>query len=284
MTSKEILQQWRLDCNQARELVIRASHKAGAGHTGGSLSAIEIFRGCLATMKFNPHDPESEENDWFVLSKGHACLGWYAMLAQQQYITTEELLTFERLGSRLQGHIDRGHFYPFARISTGSLGQGLSAGIGMRLSMLRKNRQGRVVVIIGDGECQEGMVLEAIMYAGYHKVAGLVAIMDNNKFQLVGETDGILNMGPMKKVCESFGWKTAEIDGHDIEQVVDALKTGLKNREQPVLIVANTMKGQGVSFIQGDFRWHHRAPNDQEEEQAIKELQQARQKLMTEVE
>ena len=282
MGLKEIIQ-CKLDCNQARELVIRAGHKAGAGHIGGSLSAIEILRACLATMKFDFHAPESEENDWLVLSKGHCCVGWYAMLAQQKHITVEELLTFEDLGSRLQGHIDRGLFYPFARISSGSLGQGLSAGIGMRLSMIRKNLQGRVVVILGDGECQSGMVLEAMMYAGFHKVVGLAAIIDNNKLQLVGETDAILSIEPIREACESFGWQTTEVDGHDMEQVVNALKKGLKNREQPVLIVAHTMKGRGISFMEGNFRWHHRAPNDQEKERAIEELQQARQKLMTEV-
>ncbi|MBW2148834.1 MAG: transketolase [Deltaproteobacteria bacterium] len=279
MNSEKVLQ-WKRDCIEARELVIRGGHKSGAGHAGGSLSAIEIFRGCLAAMKFDPQKPESEDSDWLVLSKGHACLGWYAVLAQQGYITVDELLTFERLDSRLQGHIDRSHFYPYARISTGSLGQGLSAGIGMRLSMMRKNRPGRVVVILGDGECQEGMVLEAAMFAGFHKLRGLVAVIDDNKLQLVGKTDDVLSIKPTRKVWESFGWETMEIDGHDIQQVVSALETGLENREKPVLIVANTVKGKGISFMEDNFLWHHRAPNDQEKEQALEELKQARLELM----
>ncbi len=279
MNSEQLLQ-WKLDCIEARELVIRGGHQSGAGHAGGSLSAIEIFRGCLAAMKFNPNNPEMEDSDWLVLSKGHGCLGWYAVLAQQGYISVDELLSFEHLDSRLQGHIDRGHFYPFARISTGSLGQGLSAGIGIRLSMIRKNRPGRVVVILGDGECQEGMILEAVMYAGFHKVEGLVAVIDNNKLQLVGKTDEVLSIRPARKVWEAFGWDTTEIDGHDIQQVVGALEASLKPREKPILIVANTVKGQGISFMQGNYLWHHRAPNNEEKEQALEELKQARLELI----
>jgi transketolase len=272
--------QWKLDCIQAREFVIRAAHKSGAGHVGGSMSAIEIFRACLAVMKISPEDADTADNDWFVLSKGHGCLGWYAVLAQQGFIKEEELFTFEDLNSRLQGHIDRGHFYPFARVSTGSLGQGLSAGIGIRLSMIRKNHSGKVVVILGDGECQEGMVLEAAMFAGFQKLNGIVAIIDNNTMQLIGKTDGILSIKPTKEVWKSFGWEVMEIDGHEIQHVVNALRMGLEHKERPFLIIANTMKGHGISFMEGNPRWHHRAPDRQEASKALMELENAREKVV----
>jgi transketolase len=247
-------------------------HEAGSGHPGGSLSAVEIVTALYfgGFLRHDPEHPEWPERDRFILSKGHGVPVQYAALAEAGYFPVSELKTLRKIDSRLQGHPVLGTA-PGIEAATGSLGQGLSIGLGAALAARLSGRRYNVFVLLGDGECQEGQVWEAAMAAGHQKPANLFAIVDYNKFQLDGAIEDIIGLEPFAAKWEAMNWRTREIDGHDLVQVVTALEWALEFGG-PACIIAHTVKGKGVSFMEGDNRYHGVAPSDEELAEALKEL------------
>lgn len=246
--------------------------KAGSGHPGGSLSAVEILIALyFKYLRHNPQNPKWEDRDRFILSKGHAAPALYAVLAECGYFPIEELWTLRRLGSRLQGHTDM-TMTPGVEMSAGSIGQGLSFGIGMALASKMDKKDWRVYVLMGDGECDEGQVWEAAMSASHFKIDNLVAIIDRNKQQLTSWTEEIMSLEPLAQKWLSFGWEVIEIDGHDFGQILSALNKAKGIKGRPTVIIAHTIKGKGVSFMVNNPEFHGRACTPQELEQALKEL------------
>jgi transketolase len=247
-------------------------HAAASGHPGGSLSAVEIVTALYfgGILRYDAQRPDWEDRDRFVLSKGHGVPVQYAAMAEAGYLPVEELRTLRQIDSRLQGHPVLGSL-PGIEASTGSLGQGLSIGLGMALAARLSRKDFRVFVMLGDGECQEGQVWEAAMAAGHHRPDNLIAIVDYNKFQLDGAVEEIIGLEPFAAKWQSMGWQTREIDGHDMEQVLDALEWSTA-AGAPACIIAHTIKGKGVSFMEGDNAYHGVAPSDDELGQALGEL------------
>jgi transketolase len=258
---------------QLRILIIDTAHAAGAGHTGGSLSEVEILTALyFSFLSVDPKRPEWEDRDRFILSKGHASLGYYAALALKGYFPIDDLKTFDREDSTLQAHPDM-HKCKGVDYSTGSLGQGLSIGIGIALGGFKRSKRFRTVVLLGDGECQEGQVWEAAMFAGARHIPRLIAIVDYNRVQLSSRVDENLSLEPFAIKWEAFGWNVLSADGHNIADLLSVLsRAGAISERGPVVIIANTVKGKGVSFMEGKFEWHGKAPNDQEYAAAMKEL------------
>jgi transketolase len=256
-----------------RELVLRTVCQAGAGHTGGALSIVEILTVLyFRILRVNPSDPLWPERDRFVLSKGHASVALYATLAVRGYFPEERLEEFDRLDGALQGHPDMLKT-PGVDMSTGSLGQGLSAGIGMALAGRALGKAFHTYVLLGDGELQEGQVWEAAMYAGFHAVPRLVAVVDYNKLQLTGRTAETLDLEPLADKWRAFRWKVLECDGHDIGELVGTLERARElSTSGPVVAIAHTHKGQGVSFIRDRVEWHARALTAEELHAALAEL------------
>ncbi|HEX6134637.1 MAG TPA: transketolase [Longimicrobiales bacterium] len=262
--------------NRARILrrhIVEMLHEAASGHPGGSLSAVELVTALYfgGFLRHDPKNPDWPERDRFVLSKGHGVPVQYAALAEAGYLPIEELRTLRRIDSRLQGHPVLGTA-PGIEASTGSLGQGLSIGLGMALAARLDGRDYRVFVLLGDGECQEGQVWEAAMAAGHHRPDNLVAIVDYNKFQLDGAVDSIIGLEPFAAKWEAMGWRTREIDGHDMRQVIGALAWATALGE-PACIIAHTIKGKGVSFMEGENAYHGVAPTTDELSRALSELE-----------
>jgi transketolase len=255
-----------------RRHIVEMLHEAASGHPGGSLSAVEIVTALYfgGVLRYDANRPDWKDRDRFVLSKGHGVPVQYAAMAEAGYFDVAELKTLRRIDSRLQGHPVLGSL-PGIEASTGSLGQGLSIGLGMALAARLDRRDYRVWVLLGDGECQEGQVWEAAMAAGHHRPDNLVAIIDYNKFQLDGAIEDIIGLEPFAAKWESMGWQTREIDGHDIEQVMDALRWAMSVRA-PACIVAHTVKGKGVSFMEGENAYHGVAPSEEELARALGEL------------
>jgi transketolase len=268
------IQDLKEKAREIRGLILETTHHAGCGHTGGSLSEADILTALYYhIMNIDPRYPRNPERDRFILSKGHATPGFYTTLAHRGFFDRKELKTFDELGSILQGHPDM-HKTPGVDISTGSLGQGLSLGIGMRLEGQRRNLPYRVFVLMGDGESQEGQVWEAALYAGARKVKNLIAITDYNKVQLAAPVDQTLSLEPLGDKWRAFGWTVLECDGHDMEKLVETMEEACEKAEKgPVMIIAHTVKGKGVSFMEGDFRWHGKAPDDNEFAAALRELE-----------
>ncbi len=257
---------------QLRRDVITMIATAGSGHPGGSLSAADIVTALyFKVMRHDPKNPQLPERDRFVLSKGHAAPILYAALAECGYFPVEELSTLRKLGSRLQGHTDR-TLTPGVEMSAGSLGQGLSYGIGMALAGRLDGKDYRVYVLIGDGECDEGQVWEAAMFAPHHKMDNMTAIVDHNDLQLDGRVCDIMGLEPLTDKWRAFNWNVLEINGHDMKQILQALKKAGAVKEKPTVIIAHTIKGKGVSFMEGNVDFHGKAPSPQETEQALKEL------------
>jgi transketolase len=257
---------------QLRRHVIQMIATAGSGHPGGSLSAADI----VTALYFNVMRHDSKNLQWpdrdrFVLSKGHAAPILYAALAECGYFPVEELATLRKLGSRLQGHTDR-TLTPGVEMSAGSLGQGLSFGIGIALAGRLDKRDYHVYVLLGDGECEEGQVWEAAMFAPHFQLDNLTAIVDHNEIQLDGRCCDIMGLEPLADKWRAFNWHAIEIDGHDMNQVLQALKEAGKIKGKPTVIIAHTVKGKGVSFMEGNVDFHGKAPNAQETEIALKEL------------
>jgi transketolase len=257
---------------QLRRHVITMIATAGSGHPGGSLSAADIVTALyFKAMRHDPKNPQWSERDRFVLSKGHAAPILYAALAECGYFPVEELSTLRQLGSRLQGHTDR-TLTPGVEMSAGSLGQGLSYGIGMALAGRLDRKDYRVYVLIGDGECDEGQVWEAAMFAPHHKMDNITAIVDHNDLQLDGRVCDIMGLEPLADKWRAFNWNVIEINGHDMKQILQTLKKAGEIKEKPTVIIAHTIKGKGVSFMEGNVDFHGKAPSPQETEQALKEL------------
>jgi transketolase len=256
-----------------RRHIISMIGKAGSGHPGGSLSSVEIVTALYYNILcHSPSEPDWPDRDRFILSKGHTAPVLYAALAECGYFPVEELSTLRKLNSRLQGHTDR-KLTPGVEMSAGSLGQGLSFGIGVALAGRMDSREYRVYVLMGDGECDEGQVWEAAMAASHYKLDNLCAIIDNNGQQIDGWNSDVMNLNPLKDKWQSFGWHVVEVDGHDITQLIDAFNQAKTVKGQPSIIIAHTIKGKGVSFMENNINFHGVAPNAAEVEIALKELE-----------
>jgi transketolase len=247
-------------------------HVAGSGHPGGSLSATDIMTALyFKHMNVRPAEPKWEDRDRFVLSKGHAAPALYACLAEAGYFSTDSLSTLRQIGSKLQGHPDM-RKTPGVEASTGSEGQGLSMGIGMALAGKLDRKQYRVYVMLGDGELDCGQIWEAAMSAAFFKVDNLVAIVDRNKLQLDGPTESIMSLEPLPDKWKAFGWHVIEANGHDFRDILSALDQAREIKGKPTVIIAHTVKGKGVSFMEGAVGFHGKAPNKEQYDQAMKEL------------
>jgi transketolase len=266
--------------NRLRIEIVKMIGTAGSGHPGGSLSEVELLSALyFRVLRHNPRDPHWQERDRFILSKGHGCPALYAVMAEAGYIDQSALGTLRKLGSPLQGHPDR-RFFPALEANTGSLGQGISIGIGMALAAKLDKKDWHTFVMVGDGEIQEGQNWEAAMFAPFHKLDNLTVIVDYNHQQLDGFLKDILDPAPLAAKFEAFGWRTMEIDGHDFEQVIPALETARAAKDgKPTCIVANTIKGKGVSFMENNPEWHGVAPKPEQVAAAVAELEAAGKKL-----
>ena len=258
--------------NNIRQSIIKMVYEAGSGHIGGSLSATEILT-CLygSEMKVDPANPCWEERDRFVLSKGHTTPVYYSTLAEFGFFSKEELQTFRRVGSCLQGHPDRKHT-PGVDMSSGSLGQGVSAAVGMALGGKLSKSDFRVYTLLGDGELQEGQVWEAFMLAAHRRLDNLVVIIDNNDLQSAGHLDEVNSPYPIDDKLKAFGFYVQTIDGHQIPEILDAFTIARQNQGCPTAIIAKTVKGKGVSFMEHDAEWHGKVPNEEQYWQALGEL------------
>jgi transketolase len=245
---------------------------AGSGHPGGSLSAVEILCALyFRIMRHNPQDPAWPDRDRFVLSKGHGVPVLYAVLAECGYLPVEELVTLRKVGSRLQGHSFAGS-PPGVEMSAGSLGQGLSYCVGQALAARLDGRDSRVYCLLGDGELDEGQVWEAAMAAAHYSLDNLTAIVDRNGVQNDDFCKNVMRTDPLPDKWQAFGWHVQEVDGHDLSQVIDALETARNVRGRPSVIIAQTVKGKGVSFMENSAEWHGKAPNPEQTERALAEL------------
>ena len=265
----------QITANEVRKGIVTAVHSAKAGHPGGSLSAADIFTYLyFEEMNIDPKNPKKPDRDRFVLSKGHTAPGLYSTLAQRGYFPVEDLKTLRHLGSYLQGHPDMKHI-PGVDMSSGSLGQGISAAVGMALSAKLTNDDYRVYTLLGDGEIQEGQVWEASMLAGHRKLDNLVVIVDNNNLQIDGKITDVNSPYPIDKKFEAFNFHVINIDGNDFDQIEAAFKEARKTKGMPTAIIAKTIKGKGVSFMEDQAGWHGKAPNDEQYAQAMEELEKA---------
>lgn len=260
---------------EVRKGIIEGVHSAKAGHPGGSLSAADIFTYLyFEEMNIDPKNPKDENRDRFVLSKGHTAPGLYSALAHRGYFPVEDLLTLRHTGSYLQGHPDMKHI-PGVDMSSGSLGQGLSAAAGMALAGKLQNKDYRVYSLLGDGEIQEGQIWEAAMFSGFRKLDNLCVIVDNNNLQIDGAVDEVCSPYPIDKKFESFNFHVINIDGNDFEQIRAAFDEAKATKGMPTAIIAHTVKGKGVSFMENQVGWHGKAPNDEEFAIAMEDLRKA---------
>ncbi|MCR5753206.1 MAG: transketolase [Acetatifactor sp.] len=257
--------------NDIRKGIVTAVHSAKAGHPGGSLSAADVFTYLyFEEMKVDPKNPDWEERDRFVLSKGHTAPGLYAALAHKGFFPVEDLKTLRKLGSYLQGHPCIN--IPGVDMSSGSLGQGISAAVGMALGAQLDGRDFRVYTLLGDGEIQEGQVWEAAMFAGFKKLDNLCVIVDNNNLQIDGPIDKVCSPYPIDKKFEAFNFHVLNVDAHDFDALRAAFKEARETKGCPTCIVVHSIKGKGVSFMENNVGWHGKAPNDEEFEVAMKDL------------
>ena len=281
--------------NEVRKGIVTSTHSAKAGHPGGSLSAADVFTYLyFEEMNIDPKDPEKADRDRFVLSKGHTAPGLYAALANRGYFPVEDLLTLRKLGSYLQGHPDMKHIpgddlktlrklgsylqghpnmhIPGVDMASGSLGQGISAAVGMALGAKLDGKDYRVYTLLGDGEIQEGQVWEAAMFAGFRKLDNLVVIVDNNGLQIDGPVDKVCSPYPIADKFKAFNFNVVETDAHDFDQIRAAFKNARETKGMPTCIVLHSVKGKGVSFMENNADWHGKAPNDEEYAKAMEDL------------
>ena len=255
-----------------RKDIVTMIHGSKSGHPGGSLSAVEILTSLyFDEMNVDARSPKMEDRDRFVLSKGHAAPVLYATLAEKGYFDKKELNSLRKIGAMLQGHPDM-KGTPGVEMSTGSLGQGFSVACGMAMASKLDNAPWRVYTLLGDGEVQEGIVWEAAMSAAHYKLDNLVAFLDYNGLQIDGEVEKVMNIGPIMDKFKSFGWNVIEIDGHDFDQIFAALDMARETVGKPTMIIAKTVKGKGVSFMENNASWHGTAPTDSDLEKALAEL------------
>ncbi len=270
------IRELRLKANDIRRWVIEMTWRAKSGHPGGSLSAAEILSVLyFHELRIDPKNPDWPDRDRFVLSKGHASPAYYAALAMRGFFPEDELLNFRKLGSFLQGHPSL--IVPGVDMCTGSLGQGLSAAVGMAIAAKMDNRDYRVYALLGDGEIQEGAVWEAAMCASTHSLNNLIAIVDRNMIQLDDFTDRMVKLDPLEEKWHSFGWNVFSINGHDVRQIIYALEEAKKSDNKPSVVIAHTVKGKGVSYMENSPKYHGKPPQNEEEyKTAIRELEEAR--------
>ena len=262
----------KVKAKEIRKSIVSMITEAKSGHPGGSLSATDILTALyFSEMNVDPANPKMEGRDRFVLSKGHAAPAIYATLAEKGYFSKDELMTLRKFGSRLQGHPDMKKL-PGIEISTGSLGQGLSVANGMALNAKMFNENYRTYVILGDGEVQEGQIWEAAMTAAHYKLNNLCAFLDNNNLKIDGNVSEIMGVEPLDKKWEAFGWNVIKIDGHDFEQILSALDKARECKDKPTMVIAKTIKGKGVSFMENVCGFHGVAPTLEELERALAEL------------
>ncbi len=269
---KEIINSLEETAKAIRRSIVTMLGEAGSGHPGGSLSSTDVLTALyFHEMKLDPGNPQWDKRDRFVLSKGHAAPLLYATLAQRGYFPKEELMTLRKMGSRLQGHpvMDK---VPGVELSTGSLGQGISMAVGLALAGRLDGSSHRVFALVGDGECQEGIVWEAAMAAAHYGLGNLTAVLDANGLQIDGRCSDVMCLDPIEEKWRAFGWHVMTIDGHDMQAIVNALQEADKVEHQPVMIVAHTVKGKGVSFMENQPGWHGKAPNPEQVQQALEEL------------
>jgi transketolase len=269
------LEQLEAQAKTLRIDIVKMLAEAGSGHPGGSLSSAEILTALYfgGVLNHDPADPKMPGRDRFILSKGHAAPVLYAALAEAGYFPVEEIMTLRKLGSRLQGHPDCLKL-PGVEVSTGSLGQGLSVSVGIALGLRMQGSSASVFTLMGDGECEEGQVWEATMYAAHQGVDNLNAIVDHNHLQIDGNVDSVAGPGDLADKFRAFGWQTFTCDGNDMEAVLDTL-AGMKatHEGRPKVLVAETVKGKGISFMENEAGWHGKAPNAEQEAQALAELE-----------
>lgn len=255
-----------------RAHVLRMTHRAKSSHVGSSLSIADLLAVLYSgILRINPAQPKSPGRDRFILSKGHACAAVYAVLAENSFFPKEWLDTYYLDGSHLAGHITH-HGVPGVEASTGSLGHGLSIGCGMALAGKRGGQSYRVFTLLSDGECDEGSTWEAALFAPHHHLDNLVAIVDYNKIQSFGRVKDVLDLEPLTGKWQAFGWATREIDGHDFNQIENALRSVPFEPQQPSCVIAHTVKGKGISFMENQLAWHYKPPDDEELRRALAEL------------
>ena len=260
---------------EVRKNLLIAIHAAKAGHPGGSLSAADIFTYLyFEEMNVDPKNPKWEDRDRFVLSKGHTAPGLYATLALKGYFQVEDMVTLRKFGSKLQGHPCM-QYTPGIDMSSGSLGQGISAAVGMAISAKLDDKEYRTYTLLGDGELQEGQVWEAAMMAGHRKLDNLCVIVDNNNLQIDGSIDTVCSPYPIDKKFEAFNFHVINIDGNDFDQIDTAFKAARATKGMPTAIICKTIKGKGVSFMENQAGWHGAAPHDEQLAQALEELEKA---------
>lgn len=275
MLNPQEIEKLEASAKEVRRNILKMVHNAKSGHPGGSLSGADIltvlYEKCLNIPTNWDKASDFDKRDRFIISKGHASPLLYAILAQHGIISKDELLTFRKMNSKLQGHPARGYL-PGIETSTGSLGQGLSVGCGIAMGLKLDKNPAKVVVYMGDGELQEGSCWEAFMQAAHRNLNNLIAIVDRNKLQIDGCTENVMALGDVSEKIKAFGWNAIEIDGHNIEEIYSAVEKA-KESDKPFAIIAKTIKGKGVSFMENQAGWHGKAPNDEQLELALKELE-----------
>ncbi len=258
--------------NEVRKGIVTSTHSAKCGHPGGSLSAADIYTYLyFEEMNIDPKNPSKEDRDRFVLSKGHTAPGLYSALANRGFFPVEDLTTLRKLGSYLQGHPNT--HIPGVDMASGSLGQGISAAVGMALGAKLTGKENRVYTLIGDGEAEEGQVWEAAMFAGHRKLDNLCVILDYNGLQIDGKLEDVCSAEPFADKFKAFRFHVIEIDAHDFDQIRAAFKEARETKGQPTIIIAHSLKGKGVSFMEGSIDWHGKAPNDEQYAIAMEELE-----------
>lgn len=268
----EFVKDLKVTANNIRKSIIEEVYNAASGHPGGSLSAADILTVLyFYQMNIDPKDPKNENRDRFVLSKGHASPVLYATLAERGYFSKDELKSFRKLGSMLQGHPDM-KGVPGVDMSTGSLGQGLSAANGMALASKIDSKGYRVYALLGDGEIEEGQIWEAAMTSSHYKLDNLCVIVDNNNLQIDGSVDNVMNVYPIDEKFRSFGFEVFNVDGNNIDELIAVFEKAKTVKGKPTAIVAKTVKGKGVSFMENQVGWHGKAPKEEEYNQAMEEL------------
>jgi len=259
-------------CKDVRADIVKMTAAAGSGHPGGSLSAVELMTALyFKVMRHRPQEPKWPDRDRFILSKGHACPVLYSVMARTGYFPVEELLTLRKLGSRLQGH-PSSKALPALEVSSGSLGQGLSIANGLALAAKINKQDYRVYSLHGDGELQEGQIWEAAMTAAHYKLDNVCAIIDYNGLQIDGAVEKVMGLAPLAAKWQAFNWHTIEIDGHDFNQVLAAYEEAKNTKGKPTVIIARTVKGKGVSFMENAAGWHGKAPNQEELQKALRDI------------
>jgi len=260
-------------CNNVRKDIIKMLSIAGSGHPGGSLSSVELLVSLyFKHLHFDSKNVNDPNRDYFILSKGHACPALYSVLSRLGCFDLDELYTLRRLGSRLQGHPAKDRGIPGIEVSTGSLGYGLSIGAGIAFAIKQVRKNNNIYVLMGDGEQQEGSIWEAAMSSAHYKLNNLCAIIDNNGLQIDGLTRNIMNIEPLVDKYKAFGWNVIEIDGHNLDEIDEAYSQFKEQKNRPTVLIAKTIKGKGISFMENLVEWHGKVPSEKEAKEAFAEL------------